>query len=40
MRRASIVLVVLATALAGGALQAQQQKAPTLGGHIGSSSRW
>jgi hypothetical protein len=35
MRRASIVLVVLATALASKALQAQQQKAPSLGGHIG-----
>jgi hypothetical protein len=35
MRRASIVLVVLATALASRALQAQQQKGPTLGGHIG-----
>jgi hypothetical protein len=35
MRRASIVLVVLATALAGRALQAQEQKGPTLGGHIG-----
>jgi hypothetical protein len=34
MRRASIVLIVLATALASRALQAQQQKSPTLGGHI------
>jgi hypothetical protein len=35
MKRASIVLVVLATTLASRALQAQEQKGPTLGGHIG-----
>ena len=37
MRRAWILLAVLATALAGGSLQAQEQeqKGPTLGGHIG-----
>ena len=37
MRKASIVLAVLATTLAGGASQAQakEQKGPTLGGHIG-----
>jgi hypothetical protein len=39
MRRAAIVLAVLATALAGRAPQAQaqeqEQKGPTLGGHIG-----
>jgi hypothetical protein len=39
MRRAAIVLAVLATALAGSAplaqAQEQEQKGPTLGGHIG-----
>src|ERR1700730_3030195 len=39
MRRAAIVLAVLATALAGSAplapAQEQEQNAPTLGGHIG-----
>src|SRR5260370_11435814 len=37
MRRAWIVLAVLATTLAGRAplAQAQEQKGPTLGGHIG-----
>jgi hypothetical protein len=35
MRRACILLAVLATTLASSAQQAEEQKGPTLGGHIG-----